>query len=50
MCGIMNNVLDDYEEFKALDLISGDSANYIKRCKKEYGGDGLILVELGIDE
>lgn len=45
----MNTVLDDYEEFKGLGLITGSSANYIKRCKKEYGGDGLILIEFKID-
>jgi len=46
----MIKALSDYDEFEGLGVISGDSAGYIKRCKKEYGGDGLILVELGIDE
>lgn len=39
----MNKALSDYDEFEGLGVISGDSAAYIKRCKKEYNGDGFIL-------
>lgn len=26
-----------------------EDAKYIRKCKSEYGGDGRILVEFGVD-
>jgi len=44
----MNKVMTDFAEFEALGLLTGDSANYIKTCKKEYGGNGEILADFGV--
>lgn len=44
----MNKVMSDFAEFEALGLITGSDANYIKTCKKEYGGNGAILKDFGV--
>jgi len=39
-CEMMDRVLNDYDDFEALGLASGDTGTYIKTCKAEYGGEG----------
>lgn len=36
----MDTVLEDFEEFKKLGVATGDTLDYIKTCKLEFGGDG----------
>jgi len=40
----MDKILNDFDELNSLGAIKGDILNYIKTCKKEYGGKGDILV------
>lgn len=49
-CDMMDRVLKNYADFEELGLASGDTADYIKECKAEYGGEGNIVSTLGVDE
>jgi len=35
---------------KKLGFADGDTLDYIKTCKDEYGGDGKILTKIGVSE
>lgn len=46
----MDNILVDYNELEKVTKMDQDLLSKIKTCKEEYGGTGLILKDLGLDQ
>lgn len=46
----MERLLTDYEELKRVSNFNEDLLSKIRTCKEDYGGEGYILKDLGLDD